>query len=76
MLLDVHMASMDGMEVTKAIRRKEKKTGARVPIIAITDGATKDDRIKYIKSGVDDYIQKPLDMSLLIKKIDALVQKP
>ncbi len=56
-LMDVQMPEMDGLETTKAIRKKWSD-GPR--IIAMTAAAFKSDREMCIEAGMDDYIRKPV----------------
>ncbi len=64
-LMDVQMPVMDGVEATKRIREMERKTGARVPIVALTANAMKGDRERYLEAGMDDYMAKPFKGDLL-----------
>jgi len=74
-LMDVQMPIMDGFTATASIREQEKRTGAHIPIIAMTAHAMKDDRKKCLDAGMDDYISKPLNPEILYSMIDQTVTK-
>lgn len=56
-LMDVQMPDMDGLQATKAIRACGYD---KVPVIAMTANVLKEDRERFIESGMDDYIAKPI----------------
>lgn len=71
-LMDVQMPEMDGMTATQQIREREKESGKHVPIIAFTASAMAGDRERFLASGMDEYIAKPIDIDqlyLLLKKV-------
>ncbi|HTR37897.1 MAG TPA: response regulator [Bryobacteraceae bacterium] len=72
-LMDVQMPSMDGMEATALIRQKEKDTGLHVPIIAMTAHAMAGDRQRFLASGMDNYVSKPIHSRELFEAIDAVL---
>ncbi len=65
--MDIQMPSMNGYEATKVIR--SFKSGKNIPIIAVTAGAEKDEKIKCMEAGMTDYISKPIAKGLIEKTI-------
>ncbi len=72
-LMDDNMPLLSGIEATQVIRREEKQTGQHVPVIAMTANAMAGDREKYLASGMDGYVSKPIDRNLLYDEIVNLV---
>ena len=64
-LMDCHMPKKNGYDTTMAIRRIEEKTGAHVPIIAMTANAMVGDREKCLRCGMDEYVSKPVNIEEL-----------
>lgn len=71
-LLDVMMPGMNGFEVCKKLKGSESTR--LVPIIIVTALQEKEDRIKGIQAGCDDFISKPIDRLELIARVHALGQ--
>lgn len=68
-LMDIMMPGMDGFQASLEIRKCEFKRTRHTPIIACT--AMDEDRIfeQCVRSGIDDYIAKPIDRNILKAKI-------
>ncbi|MBF0410184.1 MAG: response regulator [Candidatus Riflebacteria bacterium] len=64
-IMDIQMPEKDGYAAALEIRDHEKKTGVRVPVIALTAGVMKGEREKCLESGMDDFLTKPIDISAL-----------
>ena len=71
-LLDVMMPGMNGFEVCQKLKGSESTR--LVPIIIVTALQEKEDRIKGIQAGCDDFISKPIDRLELIARVHALGQ--
>ncbi|HEX7475896.1 MAG TPA: diguanylate cyclase [Dehalococcoidales bacterium] len=71
-LLDVMMPGMDGFEVTRRVRQDAKIR--LLPIILITALREKEDRIKGIEAGCDDFISKPVDKLELLARVRSLLK--
>ena len=66
-LMDLGMPVMDGWEATRRIKANDQLK--HIPIIAVTSHAMVGDEIEARKAGCDDYLSKPIDEDLLLKKI-------
>lgn len=62
-LMDIMMPEMDGYEAMKRIRAQERFK--KLPMLALTAKAMRDDRAKCIEAGANDYITKPVDTEKL-----------
>ncbi len=71
-LMDIQMPEMDGIEAAKRI--KKMKNG-NIAIIALTADAMKGDRERFIESGMDDYLEKPVERNVLLQTIRRWIGK-
>jgi CheY-like chemotaxis protein/HPt (histidine-containing phosphotransfer) domain-containing protein len=69
--MDIQMPDMDGVTATKRIKELGLKNLA--PIVAMTAYSMKEDKERFIKSGLDDYISKPIKANELLNKIRSLL---
>ena len=72
-LMDVQMPELDGIETTRRIRKINSKSD--LPIIAMTAHALEDDRIKCLDAGMNDYISKPIVVSVLFEILQKWINK-
>jgi len=66
-LMDIMMPEMDGLTAMRAIR--ERPDWQKLPIIALTAKAMKDDQEQALAAGANDYMAKPLDVDQLLSLI-------
>ena len=71
-LMDIQMPELDGLQATRQIRELEKRTGKRIPIIALTAHALKGDEEKCLEAGMDEYISKPISRRQLFETMERL----
>lgn len=72
-LMDVMMPEMDGFEATTLIRQDPR--WRKLPIIAVTAKAMKDDQERCLAAGSNDYLAKPIDLDRLFSLIRVWLPK-
>ncbi|MFK3788774.1 response regulator [Pseudomonas piscis] len=72
-LMDVMMPEMDGFEATAQIRKDPR--WRKLPIIAVTAKAMKDDQERCLQAGANDYLAKPIDLDRLFSLIRVWLPK-
>jgi CheY-like chemotaxis protein len=70
--MDIQMPDMDGVTATRKIKELGIKNLA--PIVAMTAYSMKEDKERFIKSGLDDYISKPIKANELLNKIRTILK--
>lgn len=70
-VVDVMLPGMSGMDFTETARRLKPD----IPILMLTSLAHQGDRIAGFKSGIDDYLTKPYDVTELLLRIKALLRR-
>ena len=73
LLLDLHMPELDGFEVIRAIRERERVTGRHLPVVALTACSRIADRDECLAAGMDDFLAKPIQAAALWDAIDRVV---
>ncbi len=69
-LMDVQMPEMDGLAATKLLREKEKLTGERQAVVAMTALVMQGDRERCMEAGMDGYLSKPIRTQELDEMLD------
>ncbi|MCX8069600.1 MAG: ATP-binding protein, partial [Thermodesulfovibrionales bacterium] len=73
-LMDIQMPLMNGLEATKIIRDPTSEViNHEIPIIAFTAHALTHEKETYLNIGMNDYIIKPVEINLLLNKIQRLI---
>jgi len=69
-VLDIGLPAMDGLDVTRAIRRH-----SNVPIIMLTARVEERDKLAGLELGADDYLTKPFSPRELVARVKAVVRR-
>lgn len=74
-LMDVQMPQMDGCQATSAIREMDRPDAQTVRIFACTANSSYEDQMRVQKSGMDDFLAKPVDVALMLKKLYSMTEE-
>jgi PAS domain S-box-containing protein len=74
LLLDVHMPELDGFQVVRAVRERERTSGDHLPIIALTARSRQEDREQSLAAGMDDFLTKPIQAAELQTAIERIIE--
>ncbi|MCX2742421.1 PAS domain S-box protein [Mangrovivirga sp. M17] len=69
--LDIQMPDMDGVETLQELLNRDLLN--ETPVVAMTAYSMQDDRERFLKSGFDDYLPKPIKAKDLINKVKSLM---
>ncbi len=70
-LMDIRMPNLDGLEATRHIRKNQNPGDSPTRIIGVSASPFEEEREKCLKTGMDDYLSKPVHWNLLFSKIEA-----
>lgn len=70
-ILDIELPSLSWMEILKKVREE----GKSIPVLFLTCQSTKQDIVRWLHSGADDYVTKPFDFEELLARIQALYRR-
>ena len=69
-ILDIMLPELDGMYILEKVRET-----SNTPVIIVSAKLGKDDKLRAIVSGADDYIEKPYDIDILLAKIKGIFKR-
>jgi two-component system alkaline phosphatase synthesis response regulator PhoP len=72
-ILDLMLPDMDGLEVCKALKRKDET--ASIPIIMLTAKSSEFDKILGLELGADDYVTKPFSVRELMARVKVILRR-
>ena len=70
-ILDITLPDLDGMEICKKLREKDKST----PILMLTCHSDESDKVLALELGADDYVTKPFGILELLARVRALLRR-
>lgn len=73
-LMDIRLPDIDGTEVTRRLKADERT--ASIPVVALTSLAMKGDRERFLASGFDGYLEKPISVRELPGQVRGYCRRP
>ncbi len=70
-VLDIMLPDLDGLEVTRRLRRD----GLKIPVLFLTARDSTEDKITGLTIGADDYVTKPFSLGELIARVRAVLRR-
>ncbi len=74
-LMDVMMPEMDGQAAVAELRKREAATGRHTPVLMVTAHAMTGDRERFMASGADGYVSKPISAQALQAEIARVMRQ-
>lgn len=75
LIVDLMMPEMGGIELCQRLDQLRARTGAWFPILMVASHESKDDMMRALEAGVDDFINKSTDIAILRARIRALLRR-
>ena len=72
-LMDIALPGQSGEDLTRQI--KANLAWVNIPIIALTAAAMSGDRERILKAGCDDYLSKPIDINILVERVETHLRR-
>lgn len=72
-LMDIALPGQSGEDLTRRI--KANLAWVDIPIIALTAAAMSGDRERILKAGCDDYLSKPIDIKVLVERVETHIKR-
>jgi DNA-binding response OmpR family regulator len=74
-VLDINLPDGNGLDFLCELRQSAFKHSANIPVLVLTAMDTKDDIIRGIGAGGDDYLTKPYDLDVFVAHVEALLRR-
>ena len=70
-VIDLMLPKLDGLSLIAAMR----KDGVAMPVVVLSAKRSVEDKVRCLRSGADDYLQKPFDFSELLARLEAVMRR-